>query len=72
MSKVSLEDQIAAVVREIGVRRGVYKNRVARAMMEQSEADREIAAMEAVLQTLKWVERHRERFVAVLTADKAS
>jgi len=63
--KVPLEKQIAAVAREIAIRRNVYAHRVAKKDMTQEEADAEIAAMEGVMATLVWVKRHRERLLAL-------
>lgn len=53
---VSLERQIACVAREIALRRNVYPKFVASGKIKQETADTELAAMEAVLATLKrWV-----------------
>jgi hypothetical protein len=54
----SLSDQIACVKREIGKRRAAYPRFIASPKhhhnhMTQAKADREIATMEAVLQTLE-------------------
>jgi len=54
---ITIEDQIKAVEREIGMRRRVYPNWVASKRMSQEKADKEIAAMEAVLETLKQVQK---------------
>ena len=54
---ITIEDQIKAVEREIGMRRRVYPNWVASKRMSQEKADKEIAAMEAVLETLKKVQK---------------
>lgn len=54
---ITIEDQIKAVEREIGMRRRVYPNWVASKRMSQEKADKEIAAMEAVLETLKEVQK---------------
>ncbi len=54
--RVPLRDQIASVQREIGMRRTVYPRRVQSGQMKQAAADREIAAMEAVLDTLREAE----------------
>lgn len=54
---VTIEEQIKAVEREIGMRRRVYPNWVASKRMSQEKADKEIAAMEAVLETLKEVQK---------------
>lgn len=51
-STITLADQVACVEREIAMRRAVYPGLVARERMSQAKADREIAAMEAVLETL--------------------
>ena len=54
---VSLIDQIACVRRELSLRESVYRRRVADGKMKQDAADREIAAMKAVLETVIRVER---------------
>lgn len=59
---ITIEDQIKAVEREIGMRRRVYPNWVASKRMSQEKADKEIAAMEAVLETLKQVQK-RDRLL---------
>lgn len=53
---VPLSDQIATVARECAMRRTVYPGLVQRGRMKQTEADREIARMEAVLETLAEIE----------------
>lgn len=63
MPDVALLDQVKAVGREVGLRRNVYPQKVARMSMDQATADREIAAMEAAYRTLQWVLRHRERLL---------
>ena len=54
---VSLTEQIKCVERELVMRRRVYKRRVEEGRMDQAMADREIEAMEAVLETLKSKDR---------------
>lgn len=49
---VPLDAQIAAAEREIAMRRRVYPNWVAAKKMSQAKADAEIAAMEAIRDTL--------------------
>jgi hypothetical protein len=49
---VALETQIVCVEREIRQRHRVYPRLVERGTMKQHQADAEIAAMNAVLQTL--------------------
>lgn len=51
--KIPLAMQIRCVGREIGLRRRVYPRWVAEKRMTQADADHELAAMEAVLDTLK-------------------
>jgi hypothetical protein len=51
----TLHEQISAVEREIGVRNKVYLRRVTAGTMRMSQAKREIALMEAVLETLNAV-----------------
>lgn len=53
---VSLARQIEAVEREIRLRRQVFPRRVANGTMTQRLAETEIAAMEAVLATLRKME----------------
>lgn len=53
MTAVPLADQIAAVRREIALRRRVYPKWVEAGRMKAEAADREIAAMQAVLDTLQ-------------------
>jgi hypothetical protein len=54
---VPLDVQIRAVGREIGMRRGAYAKWVKSGRMTQDESDRELAAMEAVYQTLQNLKR---------------
>lgn len=51
--KPPLPDQIACVERELGMRRRVYGKWIAAGRMTQADADREIATMSAVLDTLR-------------------
>lgn len=50
---ITIEQQIQAVKREIGLRQGVYPRFVAAKRMSQEKADHELAAMQAVLRTLE-------------------
>ena len=49
----TLDDQIAEVRRELALRERVYPNFVAKKRLTQEKADRHMAAMRAVLQTLE-------------------
>jgi hypothetical protein len=51
--QITLGMQIACVEREIAMRRQVYPRQVGQGKMKQATADLQIAAMEAVLLTLK-------------------
>ncbi len=61
MAEISLAGQMLCVEREIRKRRAVYRNLIADGKMSQETADYEIAAMSAVLETLRAVERDKER-----------
>jgi len=47
--KVTNEEKITALKRELAMRRNVYAKRVREGKMRQSDADREIAIFEAIL-----------------------
>ena len=53
----TLDEQIAAVKREIRMRESAYPRFVASRKMSQEKADHEIACMQAVLDTLTSVPR---------------
>lgn len=57
MSPIPLTEQIKCVEREISMRERVYPAWVQANRMTQRKADDEIAAMRAVLETLRGVER---------------
>ena len=50
---VPVSDQVACVAREIKMRERVYPRWVAAEKMTQAKADAELAAMRAVLETLR-------------------
>jgi ribosome modulation factor len=56
MAEIGLPVQIKAVEREIAMRKAVYPKRIASKAMKPETAAHEIAAMEAVLRTLKRLE----------------
>lgn len=56
---VSLAEQVRCVGREIGMRRATYPKWVKSGRMAQHEADRELAAMEAVYATLKGLQQQK-------------
>lgn len=55
--QISLSEQIRCVEREISMRKRVYPGLVIRGKMTEGQKDREIAAMQAVYQTLILAER---------------
>lgn len=57
MSPIPITEQIRAVEREIAMRERVYPTWVQNKRMTQRKADDELAAMRAVLETLRGVER---------------
>jgi hypothetical protein len=62
----TLGDQIAAVKHEIAMRASVYPKWVAARRMTQAKADRELAAMCAVLATLEAIEAGDYATIALL------
>lgn len=56
---VSLEQQIACVERELGLRRKVYPVWIEKKKMKEDKATYEIDAMEAVLNTLNDLAIHK-------------
>ena len=60
MTDVTLGEQIAAVQREIGMRERVYPGLVAKGKMKLDESERGIAAMKAVLATLRAIETNMQ------------
>jgi hypothetical protein len=53
---IGLSEQVAAVAREIAMRKRTYPRWVEANRMTQAKADHEIAAMEAVLATVQQAE----------------
>lgn len=51
----TLQEQIAAVEREIKLRRRVYPRHITGGRMTQDFADKQIVLMEAVLESLHWM-----------------
>lgn len=61
MAQIPLKDQLACVGRELGMRKGTYPKWVASGRMSQDDADKELARIDAVYKTLKWLEANREK-----------
>ncbi len=58
MSKITLEEQIKCVIREIGIRKREYPYLVETNILRSKEAEYQIKVMEGVLDTLKQLEWH--------------
>lgn len=58
--KISLGQQIEEIERELQMRSGVFPGLVARGKMRQSVADLHKARMNAVLDTLIWLQANEE------------
>lgn len=56
----SISEQVECVRREIRMRKQVYPRRVAAGQMQQADADRELACMQDVLETLGKVARSKK------------
>jgi hypothetical protein len=65
-ARSSLQAQISEVEREITMRHKVYHGLVARRKMREGEAKLYIDRMEDVLATLRFLETHREQFLAMV------
>lgn len=65
--KISLDQQIEEVERELAFRADVYPRQVTSGKMRQSIADYHVARMKAALATLQWLKKHRS---AALTGAK--
>jgi len=52
---MTIDEQVAAARRELAMRRNVYRKWVSTGRMMQATADHEIAAMEAIVETLERV-----------------
>jgi GH15 family glucan-1,4-alpha-glucosidase len=59
----TLTDQIASARRELSMRRRVYPSWIERKRMTQTQADHEIACMEAIIATLEAASDQRAAFV---------
>jgi hypothetical protein len=66
MKKISLNEQIDEVVRELAKRATVYPRAVQIGKMRQSIADYQVARMTAVLNTLRWFRDNEEKIKATL------
>jgi hypothetical protein len=58
MAKISILGQIAEAERELAMRQSVYPRQVAAQKMRQGEAEMLIARQEAIIATLRWVQKN--------------
>lgn len=70
MSKISINQQIEEVERELAMRAKVYPNMVSRRKLRQSEADFYIQRLQAAKASLEWLRDNREDCVAFITAKR--
>lgn len=56
-SKITIDMQVQVANRELGLRHAVYPKRVGNGLMSQEEANHEIDAMRAILETLREVKK---------------
>lgn len=66
--KISLWQQIDEARRELDLRKEAYPKWVAAGRLSQEQADRQVARMEAILQTLGWLQRNETRIREALGA----
>jgi hypothetical protein len=66
MTRSSLQAQISEVERELEQRSRVYPRLVAKRSMKEAEARIHTERMEDVLATLRFLESHREQFLALV------
>lgn len=64
---MKLDQQVAAVVREIGMRKAVYPGRVEAKKMSKEKADHEVQAMEAVLVTVRDYQAMQPKVLALMS-----
>jgi hypothetical protein len=60
---MTLEQQIAEVAREVALRRGVYPKWIEQGRLTKEKADKQSAAMEAALETLKTLRDSLEKIM---------
>lgn len=64
---ISLSQQIEEVERELALRANVYPRQVSSGKMRQSVADYHVKRLEAVLATLKHIDRHQDEYRRLVT-----
>ena len=67
---MKLEHQIMVAERELSIRKSVYPKRVEARQMAQATADVEIAGMQAILDTLRWLQMNDSLVRVVIQENK--
>lgn len=70
--RISIDQQIAEVERELVLRRNVYPDFVRSGKLRQGEADLSMNRMQAVLVTLRYMREHRDTILAAVAAKKGA
>ena len=70
--RISIDQQIAEVERELLLRRKVYPDQVKAGKLRQGEADLCLNRMQAVLGTLRYMREHRETILTAVAAKKGA
>lgn len=74
MTKISLNQQIDEIQRDLAERRSTYPAMVATRKLKQSQADFQCARLDAAWQSLTWLREHEAEiraFMALPAADRA-
>lgn len=58
---ITIDDQIACARRELALRKNCYPNWIQKGRLRRENADREIAAMSAILETLEKVKAEEQK-----------
>lgn len=61
MQKISIDDQIRCAQRELDMRQKVYPNLVRNKKMTEAAAEKEVASMFAIIETLRWAKKVAEK-----------
>ena len=64
MKKVSIDDQIKCAERELDMRQRVYPNLVRNGKITEATAEKEVTAMFAIIDTLRWAKKVAEQLRA--------
>ncbi len=65
-SRYSLKAQIAEARRQLAMMRGVYPEMIKAGHLDRAGADCDLALMEAIVDTLEWLDRNQARIKTAL------